>query len=157
MKLLDLLVIEATMITFMTININETSGNTSDLINTVQMIQREFDPKWSVVCPPSSPPDFPQPLRCPSGFALGTSLGSQEISQASNEFPKISRVLVECEQLGIHQSINQFTINPSLGSALGNPSMYMMIEHIINHLKMLRMGKLTKSATLHTEDRQWQW
>ena len=45
MKLLDLLVIEATMITFMTININETSGNTSDLINTAQMIQREFDPR----------------------------------------------------------------------------------------------------------------
>ena len=65
------------------------------------------------MCPLSSPPDFPQPLRCPSGFALGTSLGSQEISQASNEFPKISRVLVEYGHLIHHHSFPRECIGKS--------------------------------------------
>ena len=121
-------------------NVSETTGPTSDRSNDDYIYDNQYQwDKWQYqwshkYCTNDSERIWPRVISSVSSFftsrfpstlemSLGTSLGSQEISQASNEFPKISRVLVEYEQLGNHQSINQFTINPSLGSALGNPSM----------------------------------
>ena len=45
---------------------------------------------------PFRPRDFPRPLRCSSGFALGTSLGPREISRSSGMYNSIHPSSRQC-------------------------------------------------------------
>ena len=45
---------------------------------------------------PLRPQDFPWPSRCPSGFALGTSLGPREISRSSGMYNPIHPSSRQC-------------------------------------------------------------
>ena len=66
------------------------------------------------VAHPLRPRDFPRPSRCPSGFALGTSLGPREISWSSGMYNPIhpsSRQCTDTFPHRYHGSIDFYTVN----------------------------------------------
>ena len=103
---------------------------------------------------PLRPRDFPRPSRCPSGFALGTSLGPREISRAEGNLevggdvqPNTSRFeavyghsLIINPSLGMYQEIHPCRASSTYSVKI-NTSLPMMREWVILPLKPLQIGR----------------
>ena len=108
---------------------------------------------------PLRPQDFPRPSRCPSGFALGTSLGPQEISWSSGMYNPIHPSSRQCMdtttsvQRNIYPRIRQsITWEDSTASGDGHLSAFVFPE---KRPKVAKAAKSRLMASLLHKTGRW--